>query len=315
MKAIIFPGQGSQSIGMAKEFYDNFVVARDVFNTVNESLKKDLSKIMFEGPEELLTDTANAQPAIMTASIAILEVLKQECNLNINDLCNCVAGHSLGEYTALCASDAINLSDTAKLLKVRGESFAEAGKKTIGSMAAIIGASLEQVEELINKAKIDGEVLDIANDNITGQIVISGNINSIDNAITLAPTMKIKRAIKLQVSGAFHSKLMEPAIINMDNILKEIKLEQPKVNIFANYTADVEIKDDIKNNLIKQITNRVRWRETIINMKQKGINSFIEIGNGKVLTNMVARMCPEDETISINSIDSLKSFINNLSNK
>ena len=263
MKAIVFPGQGSQTIGMAKEFYDNFDIAKKVFQEVNDTLQKDLTKIMFEGPEDLLTDTENAQPAIMTASIAILEVLKQESELQINDLCNCVAGHSHGEYTALCASNSINLADTAKLLKVRGKSFADAGKIAQGSMAAVIGASIEQVEELVEEARLENEVLEIANDNIVGQIVISGNLNSIDNAITVASKMKIKRAVKLQVSGAFHSPLMESAVKNMEAILEEVAINKPVVDVYANYTANIEEQSEIKDNLIKQITGRVRWRETI----------------------------------------------------
>lgn len=312
MKAIVFPGQGSQTIGMAREFYDNFDIAKKVFQEVNDTLQKDLTKIMFEGPEDLLTDTENAQPAIMTASIAILEVLKQETGLKINNLCNYTAGHSLGEYTALCASDSINLADTAKLLKVRGKSFADAGKIAQGSMAAVIGASIEQVEELVNKARLENEVLDIANDNIVGQVVISGNINSIDNAINIASEMKIKRAVKLQVSGAFHSPLMESAIKNMETILEEISINKPVVEVFANYTANIEEQSEIKDNLLKQITSRVRWRETILNMKEKGVKEFVEIGSGKVLSNMIGRMCPEDKVISINSIDTLKEYIKDI---
>ena len=312
MKAVVFPGQGSQTIGMAREFYDNFDIAKKVFQEVNNTLQKDLTKIMFEGPEDLLTDTENAQPAIMTTSIAILEVLKQETGLKINNLCNYTAGHSLGEYTALCASDSINLANTAKLLKIRGKSFADAGKVAQGSMAAVIGASIEQVEELVNKARLENEVLDIANDNIVGQVVISGNINSIDNAINIASEMKIKRAVKLQVSGAFHSPLMESAIKNMETILEEISINKPVVEVFANYTANIEEQSEIKDNLLKQITSRVRWRETILNMKEKGVKEFVEIGSGKVLSNMIGRMCPEDKVISINSIDTLKEYIKDI---
>ena len=309
MKAIVFPGQGSQIIGMAKDFYDNFNVAKKVFQEVNDTLQKDLKTIMFEGPEDLLTDTENAQPAIMTTSIAILEVLKQETGLQIDGLCNYVAGHSLGEYTALCASNSISLADTTKLLKVRGKSFADAGKVAQGSMAAVIGATIEQVEELVNKARLENEVLDIANDNITGQIVISGNVNSIDNAIKVASDMKIKRAVKLQVSGAFHSPLMESAVKNMETVLEEVVINKPVVDVYANYTANIEEQSEIKDNLIKQITGRVRWRETILNMKEKGVNEFIEVGSGKVLSNMIARMCPENKVVSVNSVESLKEFM------
>ena len=309
MKAFLFPGQGSQSIGMAKEFYDNFAVSRAVFEEVNDVLKKDLKKIMFEGPDDVLTDTSNAQPAIMTASIAMLKALESETGKNINELCNYVAGHSLGEYSALCAAEALSLADTARLLMIRGKAFAEAGKKNPGSMAAIIGADFEKVQELVNKARLDGEVLCIANDNIVGQIVISGNINSIDNAIKVAGEMGIKRAMKLQVAGAFHSDLMAPAIDDMKEILENIKINEPKVKVIANYTADVETINDIKNNLINQIVNGVRWRETLDNLKQFGVNGFIEIGNGVVLSKMTSRALSDVESLSINSIESLKNYI------
>ena len=309
MKAFLFPGQGSQSIGMAKEFYDNFSIAKEVFEEVNEVLKKDLKKIMFEGPEDILTDTSNAQPAIMTASIAILRVLENESGKKINELCDYVAGHSLGEYSALCAGEALSLADTAKLLMIRGKAFAEAGKKNPGSMAAIIGADFNKVQELVDKAKLNNEVLCIANDNIVGQIVISGNINSIDNAIKLAAEMGIKRAIKLQVAGAFHSSLMSPAVEEMKEALENIKVNEPKVKVVANYTADVENLDDIKNNLINQIVNGVRWRETLDSLKQQGVNSFVEIGNGVVLSKMTSRALPDVESLSINSIESLKNYI------
>lgn len=311
MKALVFPGQGSQSVGMAKEFYDNFIIARNVFEEVNDTLKKDLKKIMFEGPEDVLTDTANAQPAIMTASISIFEVLKSETGLNVDKIANYTAGHSLGEYSALCASNALTLTDTAKLLKIRGESFSEAGKQSNGSMVSIIGATMEQVKEIVEKARIENEVLTIANDNAIGQIVLSGNENSINKAIEVSNAMKIKLAKKLQVSGAFHSILMEPASKKMENALQDTIINKPSIDIFANYTAQIEKQEEIKDNLIKQITGGVRWRETIFNMKDLGVNCFIEIGASKVLSKIIARMCPEDKVITINSIDSLKEYIKN----
>ncbi len=311
-KAFIFPGQGSQSIGMAKEFYENFDVAKEVFEEVNSTLGKNLTKIMFEGPEDLLTDTENAQPAIMTASIAILRVLEKESGKNIDELCSFVAGHSLGEYTALCASESLSLVDTARLLKVRGEAFAEASKKSSGTMMALVGATVEQAEEVAKKAKIEGEICQIANDNTVGQIVLSGNVNSMNKAIEIATEMKIKRAIVLKVAGAFHSELMLPAVEKMKEILQNVVINEPKVKVIANYTANIEDKNDIKSNLIKQITGTVKWRETMLLLERLSSDNFVEVGSSKVLTNMVSKTCKDIKVTTINSVESLNEFLKDL---
>ncbi len=312
-KAFIFPGQGSQTIGMAKDFYNNFIEAKEVFEEVDNVLNKNLTKIMFEGPEDLLTSTENSQPAIMTASIAILKVIEKNTNLNIEKLCDLTAGHSLGEYTALCASEALTLENTAKLLKIRGEAFAEAGKKSSGTMLALVGATIEQAEEIVNRAKIDDEILQIANDNTVGQVVLSGNVNSIDKAIEIANELKIKRALKLNVSGAFHSQLMLPAVDRMKEILDNIEINNPKTKVIANFTADFEENPlEIKENLTKQITGRVKWRETMLKVVESGIDTFVEIGNGKVLSGMVPRTCPDAKVITVNSLESLEEFLKNL---
>lgn len=311
-KAFIFPGQGSQSIGMAKEFYENFDVAKEVFEEVNSTLGKNLTKIMFEGPEDLLTDTENAQPAIMTASIAILRVLEKESGKNIDELCSFVAGHSLGEYTALCASESLSLVDTARLLKVRGEAFAEASKKSSGTMMALVGATVEQAEEVAKKAKIEGEICQIANDNTVGQIVLSGNVNSMNKAIEIATEMKIKRAIMLKVAGAFHSELMLPAVEKMKEILQNVVINEPKVKVIANYTANIEDKNDIKSNLIKQITGTVKWRETMLLLERLSSDNFVEVGSSKVLTNMVSKTCKDIKVTTINSVESLNEFLKDL---
>lgn len=310
-KAFVFPGQGSQTVGMGKDLYDNFDVAKEVFEEVDNTLEKKLSKIIFEGPQELLTQTENAQPAIMCVSIAILKVLEKESGKNIQELCSFVAGHSLGEYSALCASEAITLSDTAKLLKIRGESFANAGKHNKGAMVALVGATIEQAEEIANKAKQDGEICQVANDNTVGQIVLSGNEKSIDEAVKIATEIKIKRAIKLQVSGAFHSELMKPAVENMQKALDNVKIFTPKVPLIANVYAD-QISDpkQIKESLLKQITSRVRWRETMLLFEQKGVEEIVEVGPGKVLTGMVSKTTPNIKTFTINSLESLKEYIN-----
>ncbi len=309
-KAFIFPGQGSQTIGMAKNFYDNFIEAKEVFEEVDNVLNKNLTKIMFEGPENLLTDTENSQPAIMTASMAILRVIEKNTNLDIKKLCNLTAGHSLGEYTALCASGALTLENTAKLLKIRGKAFSEAGEKSYGTMLALVGATIEQAEEVVNKARFEGEILQIANDNTVGQVVLSGNVNSIDRAIEVASELKIKRALKLNVSGAFHSQLMSPAVDKMKEILDNIEINNPKTKVIANFTADFEENPlEIKENLIKQITGRVRWRETMLKAIESGIDTFVEIGNGKVLSGMVPRTCPDAKVFTVNSLESLEEFV------
>ncbi|HSQ97789.1 MAG TPA: ACP S-malonyltransferase [Rickettsiales bacterium] len=309
-KIFTFPGQGSQAVSMGKDFYDNFDIAKKVFQEVDETLGKSLSKIMFEGPQETLTDTENAQPAIMCCSIAMLRVLEQESGKKIQDLCKYVAGHSLGEYSALCASEALTLSDTARLLKIRGESFASAGKASKGGMVALLGATVEQANEISEKAKKAGEICQIANDNTIGQIVLSGHENSIDEAVKIATEMGVKKAIKLQVSGAFHSELMRPAVQNMEKALENIIISTPKVPLISNFTARATSNhNEIKENLINQITGGVRWRQTMLFCETNGIEEFVEIGNGKVLTGMVAKTCPNAKTFTINNIESLKEYL------
>lgn len=310
-KAFVFPGQGSQIVGMGKDLYDNFDVAKNVFQEVDNALNKNLSKIIFEGPQELLTQTENAQPAIMCVSIAMLRVLEKESKKNIQELCSFVAGHSLGEYSALCASEALILQDTARLLKIRGESFAEAGKHSKGAMVALVGATIEQAEEVANKARQNSEVCQVANDNTVGQVVLSGNENSIDKAVEVATEMKIKRAIKLQVSGAFHSELMKPAVENMKNALANVNISTPKVPLIANVYADqISKPEEIKESLLKQITSRVRWRETMLLFEKNGIEEIVEVGPGKVLSGMVVKTTPNIKSFSVNSFENLKEYLN-----
>lgn len=309
-KAFVFPGQGSQSVGMGKDLYDNFDVAKNVFKEVDSALGKELSRIIFDGPQELLTQTENAQPAIMCVSMAILRVLEQESGKKINELCKFVAGHSLGEYSALCASGAISLSDTAKLLKIRGESFAKAGSQSKGAMMALVGATIDQAEDVANKARKDGEVCQIANDNTIGQVVLSGNEASIDEAVRIGTEMGIKRAIKLQVSGAFHSELMKSAVENMEKALSDVKIETPKVPLIANVSASVvSSSSEIKDSLLRQITGRVRWRETMLFFEKEGVTDIIEVGPGKVLSGMVAKTTPNITAFSINSLESLREYL------
>jgi len=309
-KAFVFPGQGSQTVGMGRSFYNNFKVAKDVFNEVNDAVGKDLTKIIFGDNQELLTQTENAQPAIMCVSMAILRALEKETGRKATKLCDFVAGHSLGEYSALCASGAISITDTAKLLKVRGEAFAEVGKNSGGSMMALIGATIEQAEEVAKKASNDTTICQVANDNTVGQVVLSGHTEAIDRAIEIATEMKIKRAIKLPVSGAFHSILMEPAVDEVRKVLNKIEVNEPIIPVIANVTANqVFSVEEIKDSLLKQITGRVKWRETMLNFQFGGVNQIIEIGNGQVLSRMVSKTCPEIKGFSVNSLDTMKEFL------
>ncbi|MDR1494482.1 MAG: ACP S-malonyltransferase [Rickettsiales bacterium] len=306
--AIIFPGQGCQMVGMAQEFYDNFSTAREVFDEVDDITAKKLTKLIFEGPLEELTQTSNAQSAIMAASMAILRTIESESGEKMESLCSFSAGHSLGEYTALCASRSLTLADTTKLLKIRGETFAEVGERNHGSMA-VLGASLGLVEKIVRESVLAGEILEITNDNTDDQVVLSGNRDSIDKALEQAKVRGISKIKKLSVSGAFHSKLMEPAVEIMRSALENVKIAEPVVGIMANYRAELENSSEIRDNLLSQITNRVRWRETMLNLSKLGVDSFLEVGPGRVLTNMVRKTCPEAKATTIGSIEQLKKFL------
>jgi len=307
--AIVFPGQGSQIVGMGKDLYDNFSSAKAVFDKVDEVLGYKLSQIIFTGPIEELTKTQNTQPALMALSIALLEVLEKEFGKKITDLCSVVAGHSLGEYSALCAAKSISLEDTIKLLQVRGNAMASCGEKTNGSMAAILGAEIAIVQEIVSKAS-QGEVCQVANDNSVGQIVISGSKTAILRAIEIAKQMGAKRAIELPVSGAFHSALMQEAEAIMRNALSATTIKTPIIPVVANVTArEVVTSEDIKELLAQQITGSVRWRETMLYLENKGITEIIEIGSGKVLSGLVGRTCQNISTKSIQNVADLDSFI------
>ena len=308
--ALIFPGQGSQAIGMGKDLFENFAHAREVFQKVDEILAINLSKIMFEGPSEELTKTENTQPALMAVSIALITVLEKDFGKKIEDICSLVAGHSLGEYSALCAAKAISLEQTAKLLQIRGLAMAKCGAKTEGAMAAILGVEIAVAEEIAKEAAGENDICQVANDNSVGQVVISGSKSAIMRALEIAKLKGAKRAIALPVSGAFHSALMLDAQSEMKIALEKADIVAPVVPLVANVSADIVANpNQIRDLLTKQITGSVRWRETMLFMESHGIEEVIEIGSGKVLAGLVGRTCPNMKSRSIQNSQDLKDFV------
>lgn len=308
--AFIFPGQGSQSIGMGKDLDANFSVAHEVFEEVNDALHFNLSQLMFEGDIQELTQTQNAQPAIMATSIAALRTFEKESGKAIQELASFVAGHSLGEYSALCAAGALSLSDTAKLLKARGSFMQSASQKNPGSMAAVLGLTLPEVNEVVHAACQDGSLCFIANDNCAGQVVISGHNDAIDRAILKASEMGAKKSVKLPVSGGFHSPLMQEAADKMAEELKNTPIITPCVPVITNITAEAETDaEKIKDLLVTQVTGSVRWTESVEYMTAKGVTDFIECGNGKVLTGLVKRISPDCRSLNIGNKDTLEATL------
>jgi [acyl-carrier-protein] S-malonyltransferase len=307
MTAFIFPGQGSQKVGMGVELAEASAHAREVFEEVDEALKQKLSALMKDGPESELTMTANAQPAIMANSVATARVLEKDFGIVLADKAECVAGHSLGEYSALCAAGAFSLTDTAKLLRLRGIAMQDAVPIGVGAMAALLGADIEKASALA-EAAAEGQVCEVANDNDPTQVVISGHAEAIERAIALAKDHGIKRGIKLPVSAPFHCSLMGPAALRMKNALAETPPQAFAVSIYANVTA-TRITDPAEEQglLVEQITGRVRWRESVLAMHDAGIARFVEIG-GKVLASMVGRIAKEAETVSLVTMEDLESF-------
>lgn len=319
MRAFLFPGQGSQKVGMGKELSDASAVARNVFQEVDEALGQNLFRLMCEGPEDQLMLTENAQPAIMANAIATLRVLEQEGGITLLDKCNFVAGHSLGEYSALCAAGAFDLSTTAKLLKLRGQAMQAAVPVGLGAMAALLGADIEKAEALAKMAA-EGDVCTVANDNDPGQVVISGHIAAIDRAIALVKEYGIKRGISLPVSAPFHCPLMQPAADAMRTALDDAKMQNPAMPVYANVIAKPTIDAArIRELLVEQVTGRVRWRESSIAMTQAGVTHFVEFG-GKVLAPMVKKSThgisghePDDLIIeSVVTMDDIENLLRGL---
>jgi [acyl-carrier-protein] S-malonyltransferase len=297
MHAFLFPGQGAQAIGMGKDLAENFLVSKNVFEEVNDALGQDLSGLIWDGDIETLTLTENAQPALMATSIAAIKALEAE-GIKF-DQASYIAGHSLGEYSALCAAGSLSLTDTAKLLRIRGKAMQDAVPFGLGAMAAILGLDFETVSQITNLSS-DDQICQAANDNDPGQVVISGHKNAVDQTIELAKDAGAKRAVLLPVSAPFHCSLMQPAADIMAKALNDIKLEDPIVPLVANVRANEQNNGDmIKDLLIEQVTGSVRWRESIEFMSLKGVTEVFEIGAGKALSGMVRRINRE---ISVNQV-------------
>ena len=306
--ALIFPGQGSQYIGMGHDFYLKYDVSRDIFSKLDLTLSKDLSNLIFFGEEKDLMQTQNSQPAIMATSIAIYEALKYENLICKNSFC-CVAGHSLGEYSALVVNNSISLEDSARILKFRSKVMQDSMPMGTGGMVALIGCDEIIIDNTLTKAKKYGKIF-IANDNAKGQIVLSGEIDAIDYIISSSKELNIRRAIKLPVSAPFHCKLIDNASTAMRNEIPKYFFHPFTVPLYSNVTAEVCDEKEIANLLINQIVSKVRWREIIENMIKDGILNFIEIGPGNVLTNLVKRASKDVKAISVSKLEDLEKLDN-----
>jgi len=297
MFSVIFPGQGSQMVGMGKEFYDKFDLVKNLFKEADDTLNFSLSKLILEGPKEELDLTANTQPAIFLISYSIYNVIKAEFNIDL-DKAKYFAGHSLGEYSALSCAGYLNFSDTLKILRIRGDAMQNSVPKGEGGMVAVLGSKVETIEKILNEQKLSAQ---IANDNSEGQIVLSGKTDDLDNLILILKENAIKN-IKLPVSAPFHCSLMNKATIIMSDELDKLNFIEGKNKLISNVTAnEISNTDELKDLLVKQIENRVRWRESVINMINNDVNHFIEIGPGKVLSGLIKRISKEVKIDTINN--------------
>ncbi len=304
MFSLVFPGQGSQKIGMGKDFFENYDLVKDLFKEADESLGISISKIILEGPKDKLDLTINTQPAIFLISYSIFQVMKKEFNLDL-DNAKYFAGHSLGEYSALCAANYLKFSDTIKLLKIRGEAMQNAVPKGEGGMLAILGSKVEIIEDLLKENK-NNFMVQIANDNSEGQIVLSGRISDIEKLIQVLKSKNVKN-IKLPVSAPFHCQLMKNATEIMRNEIQKLDFQESKNKLISNVTAkEILNKEELKILLIDQIENRVRWRESVDHMISNGVNHFIEIGPGKVLSGLIKRIDKNVKTNTINTESDIK---------
>ena len=306
MFSLVFPGQGSQTIGMGKDFYQNYDLVKDLFKKADESLGTSLSKIILEGPKDELDLTVNTQPAVFLISYSIFQVMKKEFNVDL-DNAKYFAGHSLGEYSALCAANYLNFSDTIKLLKIRGDAMQNAVPKGEGGMLAVLGSKVEIIEDILDENK-NNFIAQIANYNSEGQIVLSGRNSDLEKLIHVLKSKKIKN-IKLPVSAPFHCQLMRNATKIMRNEIQKLNFQESKNKLISNVTAkEILNKEELKTLLIDQIENRVRWRESVNHMINNGVNHFIEIGPGKVLTGLIKRIDKSVKTNTINSESDIKNL-------
>ena len=309
MSALLFPGQGSQTVGMGIEFYTNFELVKKIFKEADDKLKYPISKIILEGPEDKLQLTQNTQPAILTVSYSIFRVLKDEFGFDFSSF-KFFAGHSLGEYSALVCSDCLNFEDALHLLHERGKAMQEAVPIGKGSMIAILGMKIQEILSLLKLQNNDGGVCEIANDNANGQVIVSGNKEKVESFQNILKEKKIK-SIPLKVSAPFHCSLMKPAANIMKDKIKITNFKKPQFRIINNVNANPEENpENIKSLLIEQIFSTVKWRETILKMREEGVKNFVEIGPGKVLTGMVKRTVKDAIGFSINTIADIKNLKN-----
>lgn len=311
--AFVFPGQGSQFVGMGKELSENFASAREVFQEVNEALSQDLYKIMVDGPDSELMMTANTQPALMAFSLAVVRVLEKDFGVDFTKKAAYVAGHSLGEYSAACTAGVFSLSDTAKLLRLRGDAMQNAVPFGVGGMAAVLGLSYKDVGALVEACSNGKDVCVAANDNSDGQVVLSGSMAAIDRAIDIAPEFGAKRCVKLAVSAPFHSPFMAPAAEAMVRAFMEVEANDAKIPLIANVLAEpITNHKEIVKHLIEQVTGTVRWRETMMFMQQQGVTDLVELGAGKVLSGIAKRSYKEINSISVGSVSEIEELAKNL---
>ena len=308
-RAFVFPGQGSQAVGMGKALADNFAAAREVYQEVDEALGQKLSTVMFEGPEDQLTLTENAQPALMAVSLAVARVLHAEGGFDITQKASYVAGHSLGEYSALAAVGVFSLADAARLLKTRGRAMQQAVPVGEGAMAALLGLSPEDAVAVAAEAAGD-EVCDFANDNAPGQVVVSGSKAAVERALEIAKGKGAKRAMLLPVSAPFHCALMAPAADVMAEALAEVTMNDPRVPVVANVTAKpVTDAVEARRLLVEQVTGRVRWRECVLAMKDLGVSELVEVGSGKVLSGLAKRIDRELGASNVETPEDVAAFL------
>ena len=311
-RAYVFPGQGSQAVGMGRDLAEAFATARQVFEEIDDALSQKLSRLMFEGPEAELTLTENAQPALMAASLAVVRVAEKDFGVDFAAKGQYAAGHSLGEYSALCAMGALSVGDTARLLKLRGQSMQKAVPVGEGAMAALLGAELELAQQVVAEAA-EGEVLGCANDNGGGQVVISGKKTAVERAIEVAKGKGVKRGMLLPVSAPFHCALMQPAADAMAEALAKVTMNVPRLPVVSNVTAKAESNpDDIRGLLVQQVTGLVRWRESMLWLKAQGVGQIAELGSGKVLAGLMKRIDKDVVAVSAGTPAELEAWAKSL---